>query len=326
MSTEMSGIAVAGSLLVDKINEVAAYPECGQLARILRMTRAVGGCVPNVSIGLKRMLPELGVSAFGRVGGDGDGAFLLDELDHAGVDRSGVVCDGEAHTSFTEVISVRGGQRTFFTYNGANADFGCADIPPASLHVRMLHIGYFLLLDRMDAGEGEILLRELHARGIRTSADLVSDSGAAYKKILPCLRYLDDLIVNETEAAGLAGLPPAAENLLRIAERLKEAGVRDRVIIHMPDGALCLSERGPTFVPSYSLPHGFIRGTTGAGDAFCAGCLAEIYEGSSDGQILRFASAAAAAALSAPDSVSGMRSRAQTLALCRNFDRKNICL
>ena len=35
---------------------------------------------------------------------------------------------GEDKTSFTEVMSIVGGQRTFFTYPGASADFGLSDM------------------------------------------------------------------------------------------------------------------------------------------------------------------------------------------------------
>ncbi|MFQ9737780.1 MAG: hypothetical protein ACLR06_08635 [Christensenellaceae bacterium] len=52
----------------------------------------------------------------------------------------------------------------------------------------------------------------------------------------------------------------------------------------------------------------------------------EIYRGKSDSEILGFASAAAVAALNGTDSVSGMKSEAQVRELCKNFERKKICL
>ena len=38
---------------------------------------------------------------------------------------------------------------------------------------------------------------------------------------------------------------------------------------------------------SYQLPLGYIKGTTGAGDAFCAGALLGIYKGEADEEILK---------------------------------------
>ena len=65
---ERSGIAVAGSILVDKIKGISAYPECGQLVQIISQEKAVGGLVPNVGIDLKKIDPTLPVFAYGKVG------------------------------------------------------------------------------------------------------------------------------------------------------------------------------------------------------------------------------------------------------------------
>lgn len=53
------GIAVAGSALVDEINEIKAYPEVGRLAQIYGVKRAAGGLVPNVGIDIRRINPAL---------------------------------------------------------------------------------------------------------------------------------------------------------------------------------------------------------------------------------------------------------------------------
>ena len=47
------GIAIAGSILVDKINEISAYPKEGELTKIRSVKKAVGGCVPNDAIEVK---------------------------------------------------------------------------------------------------------------------------------------------------------------------------------------------------------------------------------------------------------------------------------
>ena len=60
-------------------------------------------------------------------------------------------------------------------------------------------------------------------------------------------------------------------------------------------------------VESIKLPKGFIKGSVGAGDAFCAGCLYAIYNDYSDEDMLSFANLVAINCLSAPDSVRGIR-------------------
>ena len=320
-----NGIAVAGSILVDKINEISAYPQVGELTKIKSVQKSVGGCVPNVAIDLKRLCSDLTVKAVGKVGNDENGAYVKNVLAENGVDVENVSF-GADKTSFTEVMSVTGGQRTFFTYAGASADFGVNDVPMSALNVKMLHLGYFLLLDKMDNGDGALLLKKAKEQGVKTSIDLVSENSDRYSLVLPCLQYVDNLIINEAEAGALTGIEPKCENLVEIARKLKAYGVSERVIIHTPEIGVCVSETGVELVPAYALPENFIVGTTGAGDAFCAGALLGIYQGKTDKEILEFASGAAVAALSQADATSGLRTEQEIKELCKGLKRKEICL
>ena len=316
----MSGIAVAGSILIDRINEIEKYPGVGELTKIKSVTPATGGCVPNVAIDLKRLTPSLPVYAIGKVGRDEDGELARRILSSEGVDVSGITT-GDDRTSFTEVMSEVGGQRTFFTYPGASDDFGIADIDFDSLEADMLHLGYYLLLKKVDGGDGELILAEAKKRGIRTSIDLVSENSDRYARIIPSLKYTDNLIINELEAGKLAGIEPTADNLEEIAKKLLALGVKERVIIHEKSLGILVSERGTTTISSYALPKGFIKGTTGAGDAFCAGALLAIYEGKSDREILEYATLSALGALSEADAVSGMKTLDELRETAKDFGR-----
>lgn len=321
----MAGIAIAGSILVDKINEIDSYPAIGQLTKIRAVKRAVGGCVPNVAIDLKTLSPETDIYAIGKVGQDDEKTFLLHQLGDRGIDLSGIRVSRKERTSFTEVMSIVGGQRTFFTYPGASAAFGLSDINFESFKADLLHLGYFLLLDKVDGGDGEKILAKAKSLGIKTSIDLVSENSDRYKLVIPCLKYTDNVIINESEAGKIADMEPTKENLKAIAEKIMSYGIGERVIIHMPALSVCLSKDGTfTTLPSYDLPKGFIQGTTGAGDAFCAGALLGIYLGKSDEEILAIASKAAVGALSAADAVSGMKSLAELDALCSTMQLQSI--
>ena len=319
-----SGIAVAGSILVDKINEISAYPCSGELTQIKSVQKSVGGCVPNVAIDLKRICPDLTVKAVGKIGNDENGKYVTEVFQANGVESSGVTLGADA-TSFTEVMSITGGQRTFFTYAGASAEFGADDVDFDALGVEMLHLGYFLLLDKIDNGDGLKLLKKAKACGVKTSIDLVSENSDRYSLVLPCLPYVDNLIINEVEAGKLTGIEPKCENCVKMAQKLREFGAK-RVIIHTPEIGVCVSENGVQLVPAYHLPENFIVGTTGAGDAFCAGALMGIYQGKTDEEILEFASGAAVAALSSADATSGLRTEKEINELCKGLKRKEICL
>lgn len=320
---ERNGIAVAGSVLVDKINEIKAYPQSGELTQIVGLEKAVGGCVPNVALDLKKICPELDVKAIGKVGNDEDGAYVSNVLSQGGVDVSGFVVSEEDSTSFTEVMSVINGQRTFFTYPGTSADFGYNDIDFENLDSRILHLGYFLLLEKVDQGEGIQILQKAQEMGIKTSIDLVSENSDRYSLILSCLPYTNYLIINEIEAGKLTNMEPTDDNLEEIARKLKALGVSDKVVIHKPDFAVCLSNDSYTVVNSYSLPDGYIKGTTGAGDAFCAGTLIGIYKEWSDTEILEFASGCAVMALGKADATSGLLTEEEIKEYCKRFERQN---
>ena len=78
----------------------------------------------------------------------------------------------------------------------------------------------------------------------------------------------------------------------------------------------------PVEVASLRIPKEEIKGSVGAGDAFCAGCLYGIYNGFSDRQTLEFASAAAACNLFAANSVDGMRSKNEILQIAEQYERR----
>ena len=316
-----NGIAVVGTLLVDNIYEISAYPTEGELTQIRSIKRACGGLVPNNGIGLKKIAPHMPIYAVGKVGDDDAGKFALDLMSQAGLDVSAVKVSAEETTSFTDVMSVPGAQRTFFTYPGACASFGADDVDWDHLPCKMLHLGYFLLLEKVDGGDGLKILKEAKARGMITSVDLVSENSDRYSVVVPCLPYVDNLIVNETEAGKICGMEPTDENLPVIAEKLLAMGVRERVIIHQPSLGLCKTKDSITILPSVPLPKGYVKGKTGAGDAFCSGALIAIERNASPREILELAEAAAVASLTEADAVSGITEEEKLLENIRKFGR-----
>ncbi len=306
----MRKVVAAGSILVDKINEIGAYPKAGELTQIRARSRVPGGLVPNTGCDIHILDPGIPVAAFGAVGDDDDGRFAVAELKRRGLDTDGVVVKPTA-TSFTDVMSVPGGERTFFTYPGASADWGYDDFPFEKIEPGdLVLLGYFLLLAKVDAGDGIKILRKLKRIGAETAIDLVSENSNRYAIVRICLPYVDNLIVNEIEAARLAGMDGVrgAPALPEIAARLFELGVQKRVVIHMPQKGVSLLKDGTwTEVESVALPDGFIKGKTGAGDAFCAGCLVGIFNGLPEKEVLELGGVAAVGAMSAPGAVEGMR-------------------
>lgn len=340
MNGERKGITIAGNILTDIVKTVDCYPQLGMLANVKDVSRAVGGCAPNTAIDLAKIDSSIPISVIGKIGDDEYGRYLLFQLSRYNIDCERVTVSPTKPTSFSDVMSLPTGERTFFHARGANSEFSPKDIDISSLDSAILHIGYILLLDSFDKEDSEygtVMARFLHnvqARGIKTSVDVVSDSTADYKaKILPALKYCNYIILNEIESSMLSELPPYdadgkldIKNIRKTMKFMADSGVKDKIIVHCKDAGFCYDVPTGDFtaVPSLNIPAGEIKGSVGAGDAFCAGALYGIYNKYDDKQILEFASSAAACNLFAENSVDGMLSKNEIDKLADKYGRKTV--
>lgn len=339
MTGERNGIAVAGNMIVDTVNSITQYPEIGMLTNITDTSRAVGGCALNTSIDIARIDPSLPVSAIGRIGGDENGSYIMSVLQKNRVATNMVSVSDKCQTAFCNVMSLPSGERTFFSYGGANNEFCPDHVDLSELKCKILHIGYILLLDSFDAPDkeyGTVMARFLHdvsALGIKTSIDVVSSATANYaEKILPALKYTDYAIINEIECCNIFDLSPRLENgkldvdtLRGAMQKMLDAGVREKVIIHCKEAGFCLTKDGTfTKVGSLDVDRSLFKGSVGAGDAFCAGCLYGLYNGWDDEYILKFASGAAVCNLFEVNSIDGMRSKEEIEKLLKKYSSTEI--
>ncbi len=337
---EKRGIVIAGNILVDIVKNIDCYPNVGMLSNIYNVSRAVGGCVPNTGINLAKIDRSIPIIAIGKVGDDEYGRYVISRMQRFGLDTSKVLVSSSAPTSFSDVMSMPSGERTFFHARGANAEFSIEDIDVNSIDAAIFHIGYILLLDCFDKEDREYgtvmahLLHDVQSRGIKTSIDVVSDSTADYPaKISPALKYSDYAIMNEIESTNIFGLNPRDEsgkldikNIKETAIKMAKLGVREKVIIHAKEAGFCYDCKTERFtaVPSLKIPKELIKGSVGAGDSYCSGCLYGLYNGLSDEEILKFASSAAACNLFADNSIDGMREKNEILKLEKEFGRLSL--
>ncbi|MFO5768219.1 PfkB family carbohydrate kinase, partial [Klebsiella pneumoniae] len=189
--------------------------------------------------------------------------------------------------------------------------------------LKIFHLGYLLLLESLDRPDevygtrSARLLAQMRERGYEVSLDLVSRKGdPRYRPlVLPALKHLDYLTINELEASEFSGLEirlpngePHVANIARAASALLDAGVRQRVVIHCPEGAWGVSRtEAGRWVPSWRLPPEEIIGSVGAGDAFCAGLLYGSHERWPLTASLQLAHACARASLQAANAIDGAK-------------------
>ena len=316
------GICCAGNIIVDISYPIEKYPRAGELTHIFEgIGRSTGGSVCNTITDLARLAPKMHLTASGIVGKDSEGDFVMEELGrYSNIDCSPIRREGR--TSFTAVMNdLESHERTFFQFAGANAVYGEAHIDWDRIDADIFHIGYILLLPHLDEPDAEYgtkmarLLCEAKQHGFRTSIDVVTEAGDRFARLVPpALRYTDYCVINELEAQQTTGVclrdgggTLRRENLPAALRRLRELGVSRWAVIHCPELGCGMAEDGAYVeFPSLRLPAGYIKGTVGAGDAFCAGALLSAYNGSDLSRAIDAGCAAAACSLRRPGASEGV--------------------
>jgi sugar/nucleoside kinase (ribokinase family) len=330
-----SGLLAAGNWIIDQVKIIDVYPQREQLANIRAQSQGTGGAPYNVLVSLARLQAPFPLMAAGLVGHDDFGRAILEDCRRRSIDIRHLESTPLAPTSYTDVMTeASAGLRTFFHHRGANALWNGAGLNFQKVKARIFHLGYLLLLDALDTPDAKFgtkaaaLLRSAQEAGLKTSVDVVSEDSDRFGSIvLPAVKFVDYCILNEIEAGKTTGFKIRESSgalntvLLRhAAGALLQAGVRDLVVIHFPEGAFARTRKGEDFwQSSLNLPAKHITGTAGAGDAFAAGVLMGLHEGWDLQRCLFTGVCVAAASLSHATCTGGIKSLSAALKLARKF-------
>jgi sugar/nucleoside kinase (ribokinase family) len=316
------GLLAGGNWIVDAVKIIDVWPQQDALANITSETKGTGGSPFNVLVDIAAMGAPFPLEAVGLVGDDSLGRYVLDTCKQLGIRTQNLHSTGDAPTSYTDVMTVKStGRRTFFHARGANALLSSNHFDFTKTQARLFHLGYLLLLDGLDQPCPEFgtvaagVLARAQAAGLRTSIDVVSEDSERFARlVLPSLKYTDYCIMNEFEAGRVTGhtiRTPAGLDMKALRESMEVllgAGVRERVLVHFPEGGCALGRDGVwSQHGSVTLPDGYIKGAAGAGDAFTAGVLWGWHEGMTVEEQLRLGVCAAAANLSDETCTGGLR-------------------
>lgn len=332
------GICISGNMAVDITYHVERWPNQGELVHITdKVERSTGGAVCNTITDIAKLDPTMRLVACGFAGHDEQGDFMLNELGKCkNIDLSKVQRNGE--TSISIVISNdEDKQRTFLQYAGGNAEFSEQHIDLDHLDVDIFHIGYILMLNTLDEEDPEYgtkmarLLKHVQEKGIKTSIDVVTESGNRFRKlVVPALKYTDYCVINEIEAGKTTGILLRDENGHLLEENMPKAlkalfdlGVSTWAIIHCPEAGFGMTADGAFYKQkSIPIPKGYIAGTVGAGDAFCAGILYSAEKQLPIEQALKIGTASATASLSCNNASDGVRTVEEVMKLYDKYGSK----
>lgn len=329
-----NGILVGGNWIMDQVKLIDVFPEEEKLANIITESRCNGGSAYNVIMGLVKLQVDFPLSGVGLVGDDEKGESIIIHCQGLGINTKQISKTAKAHTSYTDVMSVKStGKRTFFHQRGANALLDVDDFDFSASQDKIFHLGYLLLLDKLDIIEadgttrGSKVLKNAKAQGLITSVDIVSERSDRFKEVIPpSLPYIDYLFVNEYEAGKITGVDTTIDGNIILkrcyeaAHRIIEMGVKQWVILHFPTGVIAVSNDGQThYQPSINMPAEKIAGASGAGDAFAAGVLAGVHNDMDITECLNLGVCAAASSLFEPTSSDGILPSEECLKLAQLF-------
>jgi sugar/nucleoside kinase (ribokinase family) len=297
------GIFVADTLA----KPIERMPAWRQMALIDHVELQTGGCANNTAIGLARL--GLRAGAMGKVGGDGFGDFILQNLKKEGVDIRPMRQDEEVNTSFTFVMIAPDGERCFFHYIGANGALVYEDIDFSVIQeARILHVAGSFVLPRFDGLPTARVLQRAREMGVITALDTVWNAYLdTYEVISPCLPHLDYFLPSLEEAQLIARREAPAN----VAAFFLDHGVGTVGLKMGAEGCYLRTRDQELHIPAWQVD---VVDTTGAGDAWVAGFLAGVVMGWDLEQAGRLANAEGALCVTAIGTTAGLRSMEETLA------------
>lgn len=264
----MSGreILMLGDINIDTVWPVSEFPAPGRDGLTETVKVEMGGAVINSAI----VLDNLGqrTSLLGCVGKDVWAEQMTRELAQTNINQKHVYVKPESTTGLTFIIVTPDGERTMFSYRGANIQLEIQDIDEdAFKDIGILHISGYALLKppQKNAVWRAVELAKNH------NVQICLDTGLepAIQNPKDLRRLLGELtlcISGPQEISILLGSTSPQE----AADLLLSSGVQLAAIKLGEKGSFVADDKGRFFCPSFPVD---AVDTTGAGDSFTAGVL-----------------------------------------------------
>lgn len=308
----LRAVAAIGLCSWDRFIVVDRYPSLGEYATVLRQFEQAGGTTANTCAALAKLGVEVALAS--TVGADREGEILVQSLKEAGCDTSLIELRDDYPTDSSYIVVAGSGEapdRTILWVKGAQPRHG------DKLPIERLLEHRWLLVDVNDDRLRSFLL-ELPAHiSPRTQLIGAMTYLTDTNRSLGWQHLLGHEVVfgNERELMHLtAGNDPATAIA---AARAAMPGTACRVIYLSlgTRGAMAIRPEGVITVPAFAVD---VVDTTGAGDAFAAGCIWGITDSLDDREILLRGNAVGALACRAMGARAGLPSRDEALHLAQH--------
>lgn len=318
---EYAGIAVIGNLHSDYVRNVDANPHPRGQANITSSTRYAGGSVSNITFNLSKIDPTIPLYAFGCVGNDADGSYILSRLQRHFIKTSGIT-SVNSPTGVNELISTPTDGVFLIRAAGANVMFDPQNIDVFSLTCRIAHFGRLTLFPRFwdqDEEYGCKLARVLHnlqEANIQTALSILANKQAPKSEQLALvLKYCDHVLMT-AEALGsicntTIGQEPLSDYtaIQSCMQQVLDLGVQKKVFVFIGDYiGFCLNKDGSfcSCRMKEVAPEEFVH-QFGLADDISSGCLFGLYHNYPDIEILKFGLGVATVSVTSKYNDDGMR-------------------
>jgi ribokinase len=266
IAMKRSKVFLFGDINLDISMPVPEIPPPGQDVYVDKLFINLGGSATNTCVALLQLglLPRL----LGSVGTDPYGDFLLDSLKSHGLETSSVQRKSECPSGQIFLPVLPDGERTMYSFRGANTLTSPQDIPADWFdHADLLHMSGYVFLKPPQRDTALQLIKEAHRNNIPICIDTGLDPVLhAHDEMKSILQYLDVCICGIREGALLTG----KEHPDGIVSSFLELGVKCVAIKLGKDGCMVGINNEVFRLPALSVQ---VQDTTGSGDAFSAGIL-----------------------------------------------------
>ncbi len=284
---EMRDICVVGGINMDLVVQVPHIPRPGETVHGGEVARFPGGKGANQAVAARRL--GASVAMLGQVGADAFGDELVQTLEAAGVESSGVRRAADRATGVAMISVASDGQNAIVVAPGANANWDEAGVVGVERAVR----GCRVLVLNLEVPPA-VIARAVRA-GKRAGARVILNPAPHRVGDESVFGDVDVFVPNQVEAALFAGMEPyAVTDWGEAAQRLRRLGPRMVIVTLADEGAVIVDEAGPQRVPSFPVS---VVDTTAAGDAFVGGLAVALLQDAPVRDAVRFANACGALAV-----------------------------
>lgn len=296
-------VLVVGDANADLSAPLERFPREGDDAPLGALSWGSGGAGTNVATAIARLGGRARLLA--RVGVDPAAEVALGAARRAGVELDAVQVDPVRATGLCFAAVSPGGERTFFSFRGANVGLARPEVDVLR-GAQWLHVCGHALLEGSQRETTLALIAEASRRGLPVSLDLCLPLlRAAPALVLELAAKLHVIFANELELAALGEPLEAALTTL-------ERGGLGLVAAKLGARGSLLAGRERRIVPGFRVD---ARDTTGCGDAFAAGFIVASLRGAPSGVAARVGNAAGALTATRPGAADALPTRAEALAL-----------